>query len=67
MRSSIMALRPVSFLTELKNEKDYGEWVTFENCVKAELGIEVRYAYRLMFAYRDAGVVQKTWAFTTGL
>lgn len=47
------------FLTELKNEKDYGEWVTFENCVKAELGIEVRYAYRLMFAYEMRELFKK--------
>jgi hypothetical protein len=40
------------FLIELEQEKDYGEWGTFENFVESELRIKPRTAYRLMFAYR---------------
>jgi hypothetical protein len=39
-------------LIELEQEKEYGEWGTFENFVESELRINPRKAYRLMFAYR---------------
>jgi hypothetical protein len=39
-------------LIELKQEKNYGEWGTFENFVESELRIKPRTAYRLMFAYQ---------------
>ncbi len=40
------------FLIQLEQEKDYGEWGTFEDFVKGELRIKPRTAYRLMFAHR---------------
>jgi hypothetical protein len=39
-------------LIELEQEKDYGEWRTFENFVESEFRINPRKAYRLMFAHR---------------
>jgi hypothetical protein len=39
------------FLIELMQEKEYGEWGTFENFVESELRIKLRTANRLMFAY----------------
>jgi hypothetical protein len=46
-------------LIELEQEKNYGEWGTFENFVESELRIRPRTAYRLMFAYRMRELFKK--------
>ena len=46
-------------LMELEQEKDYGEWESFENFVESELRIKPRTAYRLMFAYRMRELFKK--------
>jgi hypothetical protein len=46
-------------LRKLINKKDYGDWKTFDNFVKGELGILPRKAYRLMFAFEMRELFKK--------